>query len=56
MGSLVGYSRAVMVGNHICVSGTTATDCNGELVGKGDAYAHTHTSCFKHTISFKSSR
>jgi enamine deaminase RidA (YjgF/YER057c/UK114 family) len=32
----VGYARAVRTGNHICVSGTTATDEQGRLTGKGD--------------------
>jgi enamine deaminase RidA (YjgF/YER057c/UK114 family) len=38
---LVGYSRAVRVGNEIHVSGTTSLDENGILVGPGDAGAQT---------------
>lgn len=35
----VGYSRAVRVGNHIFVSGTTASNDEGDTVHKGDPYA-----------------
>ena len=34
---IVGYSRAVKIGNTIEVTGTVAVDANNELVGKNDA-------------------
>lgn len=39
--NIYGYSRAVKVGNIIAVSGTTAVDEKGNVVGENDLYAQT---------------
>lgn len=38
---IVGYSRAIRLHNQVFITGTTATDEQGEIVGVGDAYAQT---------------
>jgi enamine deaminase RidA (YjgF/YER057c/UK114 family) len=39
--AVVGYSRAVRVGDHVWVSGTTASDEHGQVIAVGDPYEQT---------------
>jgi enamine deaminase RidA (YjgF/YER057c/UK114 family) len=49
----VGYSRAVRVGSHVFVSGTTASDVNGQTVCVGDAYEQTKFILKKITLALE---
>jgi enamine deaminase RidA (YjgF/YER057c/UK114 family) len=51
---IIGYSRAVKIGNLIEVSGTTAVDENGDLVGPDDAYQQTKFAIAKIEKALKS--
>lgn len=44
---IVGYSRAVRIGNVVEVTGTVAVDNSGEIIGKGDPYLQTKFIIFK---------
>lgn len=39
--AVIGYSRAVRIGTHVAVAGTTAVDASGTVVGPGDPAAQT---------------
>lgn len=47
---IIGYSRAVKVGNHIYISGTTGTGPDGNIVGEGDLAAQT-TQALKNIVT-----
>ena len=51
--SIVGYSRAVRIGNHIWVAGTTATDQAGGVVSAGDAAGQTRYILERIAAAFK---
>src|SRR3972149_10309076 len=51
---IIGYSRAVKIGNLMEVSGTTAVDENGDLVGLNDAYQQTKFAIAKIEKALKS--
>ncbi|MFD1599675.1 RidA family protein [Halobellus rarus] len=51
--SRVGYSRAVRAGSQIHVSGTTATDDEGDVVGEGDPYEQTKQALSNIEAAFK---
>ena len=53
--SIFGYSRAVRIGPYVYVSGTTATDKSGNLVGIGNPYYTIYSDYKKYPSSFAKS-